>query len=189
MSLPDRPCTRAIVTTMRIVLRDTQRRLLGRTQLDTEQRPTRVHVDRTNREVMLDWESATDDAGHLRKCIVCGCPEIFREKAFPQVTVLVIVLAFAGAAIGIVGQTRIPPWVLVTMAAVLVVDVAILMLARQRLVCYRCRSRFRDLPIARYHRSWDRATAERYPSEQPRDRENAIEAGNLSEPLTSEPQR
>lgn len=172
---------------MRIVLRDTRRRLIGRALLDETHgdRPTRVQLDGGRREVLLDWEGAIDDAGHLRKCIVCGCPEVFREKAFPQVTILVLVLAFAGAAIGIVGQTRIPPWMLITMAVVLVIDIAILVLARQRLVCYRCRTTFRDLPIARYHRTWDRATADRYP---PQPRDDDVPAGEPDRaPLRSRP--
>jgi hypothetical protein len=31
-------------------------------------------------------------------------------------------------------------------------------------VCYRCRTSYHDLPIARYHRSWDRGVADRYPA-------------------------
>jgi len=127
-----------------------------------QQRPTRVSVDGSKREVLLDWEGAVDDSGHLRKCLVCGCGDMFREKAFPQVTIVVIVLAFAGAALGVLNLVTTP--ILIAMAVVLVVDVAILLLARQRLVCHRCRSTFTQLPIARYHSTWDRATADRYAS-------------------------
>lgn len=145
---------------MRINLRDLHRRRIGRTELDARQRPTRVHVDDADREVLLDWEGAVDDAGHLRKCLMCGCGDLFREKAFPQVTIVVIVLAFAGAALGVLNLVTTP--ILIAMAVVLVLDVAILLFSQQRLVCYRCRSTFSDLPIARYHTRWDRATADRY---------------------------
>ena len=116
-----------------------------------------------SREVFLDWETAIDDAGQLRRCVACGCPDLFREKSFPQVTGFVVLLAFIGAIVGALGlATNLP--VLLAMASVLVLDIAILVLSRRRLVCYRCRTTFYDLPIARYHRSWDRGVADRYPA-------------------------
>ena len=85
---------------------------------------------------------------------------MFREKAFPQVTGFVVVLAFAGAIIGALGYAT-PP-VLVAMAAVLVLDIAILFFSHVRLVCYNCRTSYHGIRIARYHRSWDRTTADRF---------------------------
>jgi hypothetical protein len=139
---------------MLIELRDAERRKVGRIDLDPTERPTRVHVQGSDREVFLDWDTALDDAGHLRRCIVCSCPDLFRTKAFPQVTGFVVVLAFAGAVIGALGLATTPP-ILIAMVLVLVADIAILLLSRERLVCH-------DLAIARYHRRWDRAIAERH---------------------------
>ena len=147
---------------MRIDVRDAQRRRIGRIEIDPTRRPTRVHLEESDREAFLDWDSALDDASHLRHCVVCGCHDLFRTKAFPQVTGLVVVLAFAGAAIGALGLVATTPPILITMVAVLVADVSILIFSRHRLVCYRCRSSYHDLPIARYHRGWDRAVAERH---------------------------
>jgi hypothetical protein len=151
---------------MRIELRDQQQqRRIGRIDVDPAQRPTRVSVvDSANgsvREQFLNWEAAVDDAGRLRRCVACGCTELYREKAFPQITGIIVVLAFAGAVIGLLGF--VTPPVLGLMIVVLVVDTGILLFSRQRLVCYRCRSSYHGLPIARYHRYWDRATSERYP--------------------------
>jgi hypothetical protein len=152
---------------MRIEVRDLQRLRLGRVSADLDRRPTRVRLEESDREVFLDWDSALDDARHLRRCLVCGCNDLFRAKAFPQVTGIVVVLAFIGAAVGALGMAT-PP-LLFAMVAVLVADVAILLLARQRLVCHRCRSSYHDLTIARYHRGWDRAVAERHaPAPAPR---------------------
>ncbi|MHC4989841.1 MAG: hypothetical protein ACYTGC_02580 [Planctomycetota bacterium] len=152
---------------MRVELRDRDRRRIGRITLsrplDPSQRPTRVQVDGGQREVFLRWDSALDDAGQLRRCIVCGCGDLFTEKAFPQVTAFVVVLAFAGAVVGFLGYATTPP-VLVAMGLVLVLDLAILVFSRRRLVCYRCRSSYHALPIARYHRRWDRAVSDRYPA-------------------------
>lgn len=167
---------RRMILSMRVELRDQRRQRVGRIIVDSTQRPTRVALQHSHRasdtpvdhtptkEVFLNWDSALDDAGQLRRCIACGCPELFREKAFPQVTAIVVMLAFAGAIIGALGLAENLP-VLITMAGVLVLDVAILFFSRRRLVCYRCRSTYHDLPIASYHRGWDRARAERHPPE------------------------
>lgn len=153
---------------MRIEWRDARRRKIGRVEVDPAARPTRVPViergvHEPQREVFLQWEGALDDAGQIRKCLACGCSDLFKEKAFPQVTGLVIVLAFVGAIVGALGlATNLP--VLVLLTVVLVLDVAILVFSHRRLVCYLCRSSYHDLAIARYHRSWDRGVADRYPA-------------------------
>lgn len=167
---------------MRIELRDENRRRIGRLEADAALRPTRVGVmprpaaaaptangavpaapAAPQREVFLNWDTAVDDAGQLRRCVVCGCNDMFREKAFPQVTGFVVILAFVGAIVGALGlATNLP--VLFTMIAVLVLDIAILIFSKRRLVCYRCRTSYHELPIARYHRPWDRALADRYPA-------------------------
>ena len=203
---------------MRIVLRDENRQLIGRIDVDPAARPTRVVTEAigangfplsalgirqpkptetpqnqaavpaleasnlspqgspadnsappapslkpyASKEVFLSWDTALDDAGQLRRCVACGCTDLFKEKAFPQVTAVIVVLAFIGAVIGALGLANTP--VLWAMLVILVLDVAILLLSRRRLVCYRCRSTFHDLPIARYHRSWDRSLADRHPA-------------------------
>lgn len=157
---------------MRIDLRDTHRRRIGRIEVDPSERPTRVTIEGdgdgdASREVFLQWETALDDAGQLRRCIACGCPDLFRQKPLPQVTPLVIVLAFAGAFAGILGYVTNWP-LLIGMIIVLVLDVAILLFPRTRLVCYRCASAFQVSAIARYHRSWDRSLAERHPPDDER---------------------
>jgi hypothetical protein len=151
---------------MRIELRDERRQRVGRIEVDPAQRPTRVSVARHGQhepgEAFLNWDSALDDAGQLRRCVTCGCHDLFREKAFPQVTGFVVVMAFVGAVVGLFGlATNLP--VLIIMIAVLLLDVAILLFSRRRLVCYRCRTSYHELPIARYHRTWDRALADRHP--------------------------
>jgi hypothetical protein len=148
---------------MRIELRDEQRRPIGRIAVDPALRPTRVTVVDANREVFLNWDLAVDDAGHLRRCVACGCNDLFLEKTFPQVTGIVVVLAFAGAVVGTLGLATTPP-VLAAMTLVLVLDIGILLFSRRRLACYRCGTSYHELPIARYHARWDRATADRYPA-------------------------
>ncbi len=164
------PCLRGFFGypySMRIELRDDERRKIGRIMVDPALRPTRVRIMGAEpREVFLYWDTALDDAGHLRRCVACGCTDIFQTKAFPQITGFVVVLAFTGAVIGALGFATTPP-ILAAMVAVLVADVAILLLAKRRLVCHRCRSSFHGLPIARYHRRWDRTVAERHAPPKP----------------------
>ena len=56
---------------------------------------------------------------------------------------------------------------LMAMVIVLIADVAIFLFSRQQLVCHRCRTSYHELPIARYHRPWDRAVAERHVAPRP----------------------
>jgi hypothetical protein len=144
---------------MRIELRGPSRKWIGRILVDPTQRPTRVQLE-DGTEIFLRWDRALDDAGQLRRCVACDCPALFREKAFPQITGFVVVLAFAGAVVGALGYATTPP-VLAAMALVLTLDVMIFFVSRKRLVCYRCRTSYHDLPIARYHAAWDRPTADR----------------------------
>lgn len=133
-------------------------------------------------EVFLNWETAVDDAGQLRRCVACGCTDLFREKSFPQVTGFVVLLAFIGAIVGALGlATNLP--VLFAMAAVLVLDIAILVFSRRRLVCYQCRTTYFDLPIARYHGTWDRAIADRHPLPTQSTASAEPEAGAMPSPV------
>jgi hypothetical protein len=153
---------------MQIDLRDPDGRRIGRIDIDPALRPTRVTIVDSDREVFLNWDTALDDAGQLRRCVVCDCGDVYREKAYPVVLIALIVLGFAGAVIGglldaafgVIDVATTP--VLIAVGVVVVMDALILMLTRNRLVCYRCRTSYSGLPIARYHRAWDRAIAERY---------------------------
>jgi len=145
---------------MRIELRDERRQPLGRVEVDAAVHPTRVRPDGSDRDVILSWDSALDDAGQLRRCLACGCNDLYRVKGFPQITGFVVVLAFAGAVIGALGLAT-PP-MLAGMIIVLIIDIGILFFVHESLVCYRCRTTYRNLPIARYHHRWDRTTAERF---------------------------
>jgi len=92
----------------------------------------------------------------------------------------VVVMAFVGAVVGLFGlATNLP--VVIIMIAVLVLDISILLFSRRRLVCYRCRTSYHDLPIARYHRTWDRPLADRHPLPIP----EPTEVRPLSAPITA----
>lgn len=165
---------------MRVTLRDRNRRRIGRIDVDPAARPPRVPIEEPGeagpREVFLQWDSALDDTGNLRRCIVCGCPDLFREKAYPPFTGVIVALAFAGSALGILGYSENPA-VLSAMTAVLMLDLGVLLVARRRLVCHRCHSTYASVPITRWHPQWDRQIAARY--------EEAGEEGGAATPGTA----
>lgn len=169
---------------IRVELRDEARQRIGRVEVDPIERPTRVRTIDTDRDVFLTWDSAVDDAGRLRRCIACGCHDLFKVKTFPQITGFVVVAAFAGAIIGVLGL--VTPPLLVGMVLVLVLDIAILLFSRQHLVCYRCRSSYYNLPIASYHKPWDRGRAETYASDADTTQPDAAAVQPASEPPASD---
>ena len=123
-----------------------------------EERPSKIHLEQSNDDLFLDWNSSIDDSGKLKSCVVCR-GDLFRENTLPQITGFVIVLAFAGGVAGLLGLVTTWP-MLIAMGVVLLIDVTILVLRFTRLVCYKCGTRFSKLPIAPYHQKWDADRAE-----------------------------
>lgn len=148
---------------MRIDLRDERQDRLGRVEINPQERPTRVRPEGFDREVFLNWEAALNDAGYLRRCVACGCKDLYVQRLFPQLTGFVVVLAFVGAAIGIFGGGLAEnPFVLTALVLVLIADVASFVFRKRRLVCYHCRTSYSQTEIAGQHKAWDRAFAQRH---------------------------
>jgi hypothetical protein len=142
---------------MDIQIRDRSRQPIGMAQVDPAARPMLVRAigpNGTERETYLDWEHALDDAGQLRSCVACGCQRLYRRRTLPRYAPFALVLAGAGVVAGVLGYSS-DPIVLAAMVALLVLDGAVLVLARVQLVCYRCGTAYGGAPIARYHRPWD----------------------------------
>lgn len=149
---------------MRILIQQPGRRVTT-LDVDPQRRPTRVRAAEDDRDVFLDWDQALDDDGRLRHCLICG-KGIYSRKAFPQVTGFVVVLAFALALVGILGFAEDLP-LLIGMTVVLMIDVGILLFAGTHLECYGCHASYRSIPIAPWHRPWDRNEANRQSEETP----------------------
>lgn len=147
---------------MRIELRDESRRHVGVVDVDPTIRPSRARLNGEDREVFLNWDTALDDASCLRRCLSCGCTDLFREKAFPPIMGVLVILNYAGLLMGIFGfaESIIVQFIMIIL---LLTGLVVLLRSRMRLVCYHCRTAHSDLPLARYHRSWDRAIADRHP--------------------------
>ena len=147
---------------MKINLKNLKREPLFRAEVPND-KPASIVRDPENpkREIYLNWDSAFDDHGTLRRCPVCGCSELFARKDFPQVTGFVVVIIAALVSMYMVGIDQIIPAVAV-LAIVVVIDLAVFFFTGKCLVCYRCRSEFRDTPIAEDHSGWDLPTGEKY---------------------------
>lgn len=142
---------------MEVEIHDRSRQRIGTATVNPQQRPSLVRVqvvDGKEQEVYLDWEGALDDAGRLRSCVVCRCPQLYRRRTLPRFAPFALVLAAAGVVAGFLGYSS-NPVVLVALVALVGLDVMVLFLARTELVCYRCNSVYRQIPVARYHRAWD----------------------------------
>lgn len=151
---------------MRIDIRNLDRQRQFAAEVDLKNPPPVVRApaegERTGPgEVYLTWDRAVDDEGHLRGCPVCGCRELFARKDFPQVTGFVVVVLAVVVSVALFGAGQV--WAsLGVLAAMVVLDAAIFIFTGRTLVCYRCRSEFRNLPIRRDHPQWDLSIGEKY---------------------------
>jgi hypothetical protein len=111
--------------------------------------------------VPLDWTDAVDGQGTLNRCPVCRCDELFSRRDFPQRLGLTIVVVCAVASIVLFFMGQII-WCMAVLLAAVVADRVISLFTGKCIVCYRCRSEFRGLPIPRDYPTWDLSTGEKY---------------------------
>lgn len=149
---------------MRIELRDPGSRRVARIEVDQQARPARIAVPGASHDLFPRWEGAVDDGGSLRRCVVCGCDRLYRRRNLPQVTPVIAVLAFSGAVVAILGYAA-SPLATAALVVLLVADLFILLFSERQLGCYRCGAIYSATRIARFHRPWDRAVAEKVASE------------------------
>ena len=121
--------------------------------------PPRIEAS-DGRALFPHWDQARDDAGRLRRCVLCGQEQLFRRRRLPQVTGLIVVLAFTLALLSLLGYAS-GPFILIAMGVVLVVDLCVLFFSPESLGCYGCHVEYRDLDIGAWHRPWSRALARR----------------------------
>ena len=147
---------------MRIDIRNLNREPLFSVQVDLKDPSTVVRPpDAPGPEIYLHWDQAFDDQHFLRHCPVCGCTELFVRKDFPQVTGFVIVVLAAVLSMVLFGLQHVLAAVAV-LVAVALMDLLIYFFTGKCLVCYRCRSEFRDLPIHPEQKGWELAVGEKY---------------------------
>ena len=169
---------------MRIDVNDPARRRRGRITVEPALRPPRVPLEEEAGEVFLSWDGALDDAGHLRRCVCCGCPNLYRMRTLPSVTPIIVIVAFAGAAVSLLGYAT-NPLVYATLIVVLGIEIITVLVAKTRLVCYRCRSQYSNTPIAPYHAGFDREDANSAANQPDTGPESGVEPELSEEPPTS----
>jgi len=107
-------------------------------------------------EQYLDWSGAFDDEGHLRRCPICGCDQLFRKKTIPALNGFVVVLAVGLVCLALYGLSGAPwEWVVAALVAVAVVNFGIILFSPPFLGCYDCGSGFHQVPVAQGQQEWD----------------------------------
>ncbi|RMG38321.1 MAG: hypothetical protein D6725_07490 [Planctomycetota bacterium] len=102
-----------------------------------------------------------------RRCLVCGCDDLWRQKDFPQHVGLAFVVV--GAVLSTIAWAYVRPlWAIGILMAFALVDLLLFVLMPDVLVCYRCRSRHRPGRIAEHFGQFNLETAERYRQQQRR---------------------
>jgi len=143
-------------------LRDSRRRRLFTVEIDPQHPPAVVKPKgMSHPQVSLNWDRAFDDEGHLRHCPACGCRDLYARRDFPQITGLALIVLAAVIAMVLTGMQMVE-WAAAVFVLVLAVDVAIYFFARRVLVCYRCNSEYRKMPIRADHEGWSAGTNEPY---------------------------
>lgn len=147
---------------MRLDLKDHKGDSAINVSVKVEDPPTVVGPTQTTpNRVSLDWDRALDDAGNLRHCPVCGCPDLYSSKAVPQVTGFVVLAGAAVLAVLLAGLGQLVIG-LTAFVTLLVVDIVILISSRRRLTCYQCGTDFTGIPVAKGHPRWSARLDEKY---------------------------
>lgn len=156
---------------MRIDLRNTQRQKLFTVEVDLSSPPTVVRGSVEDgpdgqrgkpQAVHLNWDRAIDDEQHLRRCPACGCEDLYARQVFPRLTAFVLIALAAVVAIVMLGLGDLR-YALIVFGVIGLIDAAVyLFYSDKMLVCYRCHSEYRGLPIGREAKSWRAELEERY---------------------------
>ncbi len=105
------------------------------------------------------------DQDNPRRCTVCGCGDLWRQKDFPAQ--LGLLLVAAGAVLSTIAWASFRPlWAIGILMIFALADLALFVLMPDVLVCYRCRSRHRPEQIAERFEQFSLETAERYRQQQ-----------------------
>lgn len=99
--------------------------------------------------------------GKLRRCRICGCDDLWRQKDFPPALGLAIV-AIAAISSSIAWGYYQPVLALSFLFAAALLDMVLFLVMGDMLVCYRCGARHRRTAMDQEHPKFDLETAERY---------------------------
>jgi len=99
-----------------------------------------------------------------RRCLVCGCDDLWRQKDFPQR--LGVAMVALGAVLSTIAfALYMPVTALGVLLGFALVDLLLFTFMKDVLVCYRCHARYRDAVLDDDHPRFNLETAERYRQE------------------------
>lgn len=99
--------------------------------------------------------------GHLCRCRVCGCGDLWRQKDFPPA--LGLALVATAAILSCIAWAFYKPAVAIGILMFAgLIDMVLYTMMGDMLVCYRCGARHRRTTISDEHPRFDLETAERY---------------------------
>jgi hypothetical protein len=102
--------------------------------------------------------------GVPRRCLVCGCGDLWRQKDFPQR--LGLAMVGLGAILSTIAWAyHLPATALGVLLGFALVDLLLFTFMKDVLVCYRCQARFRDADLGEDYPRFNLETAERYRQE------------------------
>ena len=132
---------------------------LKRTSCDPRPREAAVHCQH------CDWsrdEGPTDFNGEFcKRCRICGCDDLWRQKDFPPALGLLMV-GFAIVLYLAASAYYEPEWALGILLAFALVDMVLYSYMTDMLVCYRCRSRHRKTALNDDYIGFNLELSERY---------------------------
>ena len=109
-------------------------------------------------------------AGHLCRCRICGCQDIWRQKDFPPV--LGLALVATAAILSCAAWAFYQPLTAIgILMATALLDMVLYASMGDMLVCYRCGARHRRTSMTAEHARFDLETAERYRQQELRQRQ------------------
>lgn len=111
----------------------------------------------------LDWENHLDAQGRLDGCPSCDYHTLYVQKDVnPRLGVALVVVTFA---VLLLLDLTIPQLVLGLVVLTLVDTLALRLLVKRVLICYRCKAQYRGLPPGASCRPFDLATWEAHTGE------------------------
>ncbi len=127
-----------------------------------------------------DWSRKTTHNGPSdetpNQCLACGCHDLWRQKDFPQR--LGVLLAGMAIVLSTIAAAFYRPVLAIGVLMVFaLIDLALYMVMRDVLVCYRCGARFRKTAMQDEHPTFNLETAERYRQEERRLKEASRHGG------------
>lgn len=114
-----------------------------------------------------------------RRCLICSCTDLWRQKDFPPQLGLAIVAAGIVLSTIAVAYMR-PITALSILMAFALLDMILFAVMRDALVCYRCQARYRGAVLTGNHPRFDLEINERYRQEAARRRSSTPTHAPLS---------